>query len=139
MVQVEKIKVEKKLRPAFTDEEREKLFRAATSLRDKALLEFFYSTGVRVSECQKLNRSDIRWTTKDIIVYGKGNKERKVYLNDKSNMYLREYLESRKDDNEALFVSLRKPYNRISIQGIEDIFTRLGEKKQEFLNHILIG
>lgn len=128
MNQVEKIKVEKTLKVAYTDEEREKMLRAAKCLRDKAILEFLYSTAVRVSELCKLNKEDIHWSTKDLTVYGKGDKERKVYLNDRSNMYLKEYLESRTDDNPALFVSLRNPHTRITKCGVEDMMHELGKR-----------
>lgn len=128
MVLVEDIKVEKKLKKPFTDEERELLLRNCETLRDKAMMEFLYSTAVRVSELAALNRDDIRWNTKDLIVFGKGSKERTVYLNDRTNMYIKEYLESRTDDNEALFVSIRSPHERISKRGIEDIIKRTGKR-----------
>lgn len=127
MRQVEKIKTKKLLQPAFSDSEREKLFRCANSLRDKALLEFLYSTGMRVSECANVDIDDINWNSKDLVILGKGNKERKVYLSDTCIMYLKEYLNSRCDDNSALFVTLRKPYNRMSICSIESVFTKLGQ------------
>lgn len=128
MVLVEDIKVEKKLKKPFTDEERELLLRNCETLRDKAMMEFLYSTAVRVSELAALNKGDIRWTTKDLIVFGKGSKERTVYLNDRTNMYMKEYLEAREDDNEALFVSLRSPHDRLSKTGIEDIIRRTGRR-----------
>lgn len=128
MVLVEDIKVEKKLKKPFTDEERELLLRNCQTLRDKAMMEFLYSTAVRVSELAALNKHDIRWTTKDLIVFGKGAKERTVYLNDRTNMYIKEYLESRTDDNQALFVSLRSPHERLSKTGIEDIIRRIGKR-----------
>lgn len=128
MILVEDIKVEQIIKKPYTDEEREKMMRQCESIRDKAILEFLYSTAVRVSELSRLNRTDIRFTTKDLIVFGKGGKERKVYVNDRTNMYLREYLESRTDDNQALFVSIRAPHNRLSKTGIEDIIRRLGKK-----------
>ena len=127
MRQVEKIKTKKILQPAFSDSEREKLFRCANCLRDKALLEFLYSTGMRVSECSNVDVSDINWSNKDLVILGKGNKERKVYLSDTCIMYLREYLNSRNDDNDALFVSLKSPHNRLSICSIEGVFTKLGK------------
>ena len=128
MVLVEDIKVEKKLKKPFTDEERELLLRNCETLRDKAMMEFLYSTAVRVSELAALNKDDIRWTTKDLVVFGKGSKERTVYINDRTNMYMKEYLETRKDDNEALFVSLRSPHERLSKTGIEDIIRRTGKR-----------
>ena len=126
MLLVEDIKVEKIIKRPYSDEERERMFRVCKSLRDKALLEFLYSTAVRVSELTRINKDDIRFGTKDIIVYGKGAKERKVYLNDRSNMYLKEYLQSRTDDNPALFVSLKYPHERMTKAGIEDVIRRIG-------------
>lgn len=128
MLQVESIKVEKKLKKPFTDEERELLLRTCKNLRDKAILEFLYSTGVRVSELTQLNISDVHFVDKDLTVYGKGNKERIVYINDKTNMYLREYIKSRTDNNPALFVGVKKPYSRLTKNGVEYIVRELGKK-----------
>lgn len=128
MAMVEEVKVEKKILKPYTDEERERLLRCCRTLRDKAMLEFLYSTAVRVSELAALNREDIRFSTKDLIVFGKGSKERKTYLNDRTNLYLREYLQSRTDNNQALFVSLKRPHKRLTDKGIEDIIRRIGRK-----------
>ena len=128
MILVEDIKVERKLKKPFTDEERERLLKNCETLRDKAMMEFLYSTAVRVSELAVLNKRDIRWTTKDLIVFGKGAKERTVYLNDRTNMYMKEYLDSRMDDNEALFVSLKSPHKRLSKTGIEYLIRRAGKR-----------
>lgn len=126
MVLVEDIKVEKTLKKPYSDEERERMLRECTTLRDKAMLEFLYSTAVRVSELARLNRNDIHFGSRDLIVFGKGAKERRVYLNERTNMYLKEYLSSRTDENEALFVSLKSPHERLTKSGIEDIIRRLG-------------
>ena len=128
MVLVESIKVEKRVKRPFTDTEREQLLRSCATIRDKAMMEFLYSTAVRVSELASLNRDDIRWSSKDLIVYGKGGKERTVYLNERTNMYLQEYLQSRADNNPALFVGLKSPHNRLSKAGIEDMIRRTGER-----------
>ena len=125
---VEDVKVEKVIRKPYSDEDREKMFRACTTLRDKAMLEFLYSTAVRVSELARLDRKDIRFGTKDIIVYGKGAKERRVYLNDRTNMYMREYLQSRTDDSPALFVGTKLPHERMTKAGIEDAIRRIGRR-----------
>lgn len=125
---VENIKVEQKIRKPYTDEERELLLRKCKTLRDKAIMEFLYSTAVRVSELTLLNREDMQFITKDVVVFGKGSKERTVYLNDRTNLYMREYLTSRVDDNPALFVSQNKPYGRLSKAGIEDIIARTGRR-----------
>lgn len=126
MMQVEKIKVPKIIREPYSDEEREKLFRSAKNIRDKAIIEVLYSTAVRVSELVKLDIKDINWNTRGVIVYGKGDKERTVYLNDRATMYLKEYLAIRKDDNPALFVSLRAPHSRITKCGVEDMMNTVG-------------
>lgn len=128
MVLVESIKVEKRVKRPFTDTEREQLLRSCATIRDKAMMEFLYSTAVRVSELASLNIDDVRWSTKDLIVYGKGGKERTVYLNERTNMYLQEYLQSRADNNPALFVGLKSPHNRLSKAGIEDMIRRTGER-----------
>lgn len=127
MLLVEEIKVGKKIRKPFTDEERERMFRKCETLRDKAMLEFLYSTAVRVSELASLSISDVQFASQDLLVIGKGSKERRVYLNDRANMYLQEYLQSRTDDNPALFVSQRSPHRRLSKTGIEDIIRRIGK------------
>ena len=128
MMLVEDVKVESVIRKPYSDEDREKMFRACTTLRDKAMLEFLYSTAVRVSELARLDRKDIRFGTKDIIVYGKGAKERRVYLNDRTNMYMREYLQSRTDDEPALFVGTKLPHGRMTKAGIEDAIRRIGRR-----------
>lgn len=128
MVLVEDIKVPIRVREPFTDAEREKLLRECRTLRDKAMMEFLYSTAVRVGELVKLNRGDIRFSTKDLVVCGKGDKERLVYMNERTHMYLLEYLESRTDTNPALFVSLRSPHERLTDKGVEDIVRRTGRR-----------
>ena len=126
MALVDKIKVEKRIKKPYTDEERELIFQACKNLRDRALVEFLYSTAVRVSELVRINRDDIQFWNKNLIVYGKGAKERRDYINEKASMYLRNYLDSRTDDNPAVFVSLKHPYNRLTKSGIETIVRNLG-------------
>lgn len=128
MVLVEDIKVEKKIKKPFSDAERERMVRSCTKIRDLALLEFLYSTAVRVSELAALNISDVHFGDSDLIVYGKGAKERTVYLNEKTSMYLREYLETRKDTCPALFVSVKAPYQRLTKAGIENAVKTIGER-----------
>lgn len=128
MLLVEDVKVEQVLRKPYTDEERERMLRECKTLRDKAMLEFLYSTAVRVSELARLDRNDIHFGSKNLVVYGKGSKERRVYINDRTNMYLKEYLQSRTDDNNALFVSAKEPHKRLTKAGIEDIIRRIGRR-----------
>ena len=120
------IKTEKRIKKPLSDIELEKLRRKCGLERDLALVEFLYSTGVRVSELVALNREDIDFANMDVIVYGKGAKERETYLTAASCMHLKEYLDSRRDDNEALFVSLRAPHKRLTVSGVEEILRRLG-------------
>ena len=128
MVLVEQIKVEQKLKKPYSDAERELMLRVCKSIRDKAIIEFLYSTAVRVSELTALNRDDIRFTSKDLIVYGKGAKERVTYLNERTHMYLKEYLDSRTDNNPALFVSEKLPHQRLTKGGLEDLIRRTGQR-----------
>ena len=124
---LEPIKSEKKIKKPFSDEELEKLRRMCTQERDIALIEFLYSTGVRASELIALNRNDVDFAGKTVIVLGKGNKEREVYLTATAVLHLKEYLNSRIDNNEALFVTTRKPYNRLTVAGLEHIIKNLGK------------
>lgn len=124
----ESIKYTSEIKEPFTDEEREMLFYHCDNIRDKAMIEYLYSTGVRVSECVNANIEDVNFRTREQKVLGKGNKERIVYLNTKSSMYLKKYLQSRNDDNPALFVSLYRPHKRLTINGVERAITRIGER-----------
>ena len=124
---VDPIKVPKAIKRAYSDEELEKIKQHCFTLRDKAIVEFLYTTGVRISELTALNREDIRVDEKAIIVYGKGAKEREVYMTDVSCMYLSEYLRQRKDESEALFVSNKAPYHRLSPSGVRSMLKKLGE------------
>ena len=112
----------------FSDEEREKLLRECDTIRDKAMVEFLYSTAVRVSELSRINREDVQFASRDLVVYGKGGKERRVYINEKTNLYLKEYLQGRTDTDPALFVSLKGGHERLSKSGIEDIIRRIGKR-----------
>ncbi len=123
---LEPIKREKRIKKPLSDEELERLRRTCEQERDLALLEFLYSTGVRVSELIALNRRDIDFYGKNVVVYGKGNKERETYLTATSCLHLKAYLDNRSDDNEALFVSSKKPHTRLTVAGIEGILKKIG-------------
>lgn len=123
---LEQIHYEKKVKKPYTDEEREILRCACKKERDLALIELLYSTGMRVGELVRLNRQDIHWDTMDCIVFGKGSKEREVYLNASSCYHLKKYLLSRTDSNPALFVSSKSPYLRLSEHGVRQVLRRLG-------------
>lgn len=128
VAQLDGIKLPKKLKKGFSDEERELLKLACKTTRDTALIEFLYSTGVRVSEAARLNRTDVNFLTRDLIVFGKGAKERMTYINPASAFWLQKYLSERNDDNPALFVSLYSPHERLSKKGIEDLLHRIGQR-----------
>ncbi len=125
---VDPIKIPKKIKRAFSDEELEKIKQSCKTVRDKAIIEFLYTTGVRVSEMIALNRKDIRLNERTVLVFGKGAKEREVYLTDVSYMYLLEYLNSRTDQEEALFVSNKNPHQRLSTAGVRNILKSIERK-----------
>lgn len=125
---IHKVKAMKKVKETLTDENLEKLRDTCTNVRDLAILELLISTGMRVGELTRLNISDMNFQERSCIVLGKGNSEREVYFSAKSKMYIEKYLETRTDNNEALFVSLIKPYNRLGISGIEITIRNLGKE-----------
>ena len=113
---IDAIKYQKRIKKPLSAEEVELLRSSCSSERDLAIIECLYSTAVRASELLQLNRTDISFEKDDIIVLGKGNKERITYLNARSHIHLRNYLHSRSDDNPALFVSSKSPYTRLTIE-----------------------
>ena len=125
---IHKVKATKKVKETLTDENLEKLRDTCSNVRDLAILELLISTGMRVGELTRLNISDMNFQERSCIVLGKGNSEREVYFSAKSKMYIEKYLETRIDNNEALFVSLIKPYNRLGMSGIEIVIRNLGKK-----------
>lgn len=124
---LDKIKYENTIKKPYTDEEREKIRCCCKRERDLALVDFMYSTAARVSEIVALNRDDINFRESECVVKGKGGKERRVYLNAVAAYHLSTYLESRKDNNPALFVECKIPYNRLTRSGIEGILRKLGK------------
>lgn len=100
----------------------------AENIRDLAMIDLLASTGMRVGEMVKLNREDIDFENRECIVFGKGDKERKVYFDARAKIHLQNYLRSRTDEDPALFVTLLKPYNRLNISGVEIRLRELGRK-----------
>ena len=125
---IHKVKATKKVKETLTDENLEELRDTCSNVRDLAILELLISTGMRVGELTKLNISDMNFQERSCIVLGQGNSEREVYFSAKSKMYIKKCLETRTDDNEALFVSLIKPYNRLGISGVEILIRNLGRE-----------
>ena len=122
---IDLIKCQRKVKKPLTAEEVERLRSACESERDLAIIECLYSTAVRASELLQLDRDDISFDRDDIIVLGKGNKERITYLNAKSHIHLQNYLSMRTDDNPALFVSSKAPHERLTRRGLEDLINRI--------------
>ena len=124
---IHKIKTASMVREILTDENLEKLRDVCASVRDLSLIELLISTGMRVGEIVNLNIDDLNFEDRSCIVLGKGNKQREVYFDAKTKLHLKQYLYKRNDENMALFVSSKKPYQRLSISGIELIIRKLGK------------
>lgn len=124
---IHKVKTAKVVKETYTDEALESMRDNCDNLRDLAMLDFLSSTGVRVGELVNLNRQDIDFENRECIVLGKGNKERKVYFDARTKIHLQNYLASRTDKNEALFVSLLKPNKRLQISGVEIRVRKIGK------------
>lgn len=125
---IHKIKSIKTIKKVYSDENIENLKDLCDNLRDKSIIELLSSTGMRVGELVTLNITSVDFENKECIVLGKGGKQRKVYFDSKAKIHLKQYLASRKDNNEALFVSLFSPYNRLKISGVEIMLRKLGRK-----------
>ncbi|MDO5851876.1 MAG: tyrosine-type recombinase/integrase [Methanobacteriaceae archaeon] len=123
---IHKIKTGKVVKEVLTDENFEILRDNCENIRDLALVELLNSTGIRVGELVNLNIEDIKFNERECIVLGKGNSEREVYFDVKTKIHLLKYLNSRNDDNEALLVSLKKPYTRLTTNGIETRIRKIG-------------
>lgn len=128
MRRIHKIKTRQQVKDTISDETIEKLRDNCDCLRDLAMIDLLYSTGIRVGELVNLNIADIDFEARECVVFGKGDKERKVYFDAKAKLHLRDYLSSRKDDNPALFVTLDAPYSRLKISGVEIRIRDLGRK-----------
>jgi len=125
---IHKVRTESLVKEVISDEHMETLRDACHEIRDLAMIDLLASTGMRVGELVKINCGDIDFHERQCIVFGKGNKEREVYFNARTKIHLKRYLESRKDNNPALFVSLSLPYNRLSIGGVEKRLRQLGKR-----------
>lgn len=126
MHRIHKIRTKKQVKEIINDEAIEKLRDACPCIRDLAIIDLLYSTGIRVGELVNLNRSDINFEERECKVFGKGDKERRVYFDAKAKLHLQAYLNTRNDDNPALFVSLDEPFDRLKISGVEIRLRRLG-------------
>ncbi len=125
---IHKIRSSKTVKETYTDEALETMRDQCGSVRDLAMIDLLASTGMRVGELVHLNREDIDFENRECVVFGKGSKERPVYFDARTKIHLKNYLDSRKDDNPALFVSLLSPHNRLEISGVELCLRKLGRR-----------
>ncbi len=128
MATIERIKIPIRERKYLNNLEVIKMRNACKNIKEKAMFEFFLSTGCRVSEVVNCNIQDINFEQCEVKIIGKGNKERTVFLNANAKYTLIEYLKSRKDNNSALFVSSKKPYNPMGKTGIEAVIKNIGKR-----------
>ena len=124
---IHKVKTVSNIKETYTDEELELMRDNCEELRDLAIVDMLASTGMRIGEMVLLNRNDLNFNERECIVLGKGSKERIVYFDARTKLHLQEYIKSRVDDEPALFVTLRAPYKRIQIGGIERRLRELGK------------
>ena len=125
---IHKVKTGAQVKEVLTDESLENLRDTCVHPRDLAMIDLLASTGMRVGELVKLNREDVNFNERECVVFGKGNKERIVYFNARAKIHLQEYLNTRRDKNKALFVSLAKPHRRLQISGVEVRLRKIGKE-----------
>ena len=125
---IHKVKAGTNIKETYSDESLELMRDNCNEIRDLAIIDMLASTGMRVGEMVLLNRSDIDFNERECIVFGKGSKERVVYFDARTKIHLKNYLESRVDDNPALFVSLKTPHERLKIGGVEVRLREFGKR-----------
>jgi len=125
---IHKVKTGTTIKETYTDEALEIMRDHCGTARDLAMIDLLSSTGMRVGELVKLNRADIDFSNRECIVFGKGDKERKVYFDARTKIHLNNYLDKRTDENPALFATLQKPHDRLQISGVEIRLRELGRK-----------
>lgn len=125
---IHKVKIGKTVKETYTDEALEQMRDHCDNSRDLALVDLLASTGMRVGELVKLNRNDIDFHNRECVVTGKGDKQRRVYFDARTKIHLQKYLEERTDTNEALFVSLLAPFDRLQISGVEIRLRQFGRE-----------
>ena len=126
MRRIHKIKTKQQVKETISDEAIEQLRDHCTCARDLAMIDLLYSTGIRVGELVNLNIDDVNFEARECVVFGKGDKERRVYFDAKAKLHLQNYLKHRTDRNPALFVTLDAPHDRLKISGVEVRLRELG-------------
>ena len=127
MRRIHKIKTKTVVKEIISDEGIEQLRDQCTQIRDLAIIDLLYSSGIRVGELVNLNIEDVDFEQRECVVFGKGDKERRVYFDAKAKLHLKEYLDHREDSNPALFVTLDAPHDRLKISGVEIRLRELGK------------
>ena len=125
---IHKIKTDKPIKETISDEGLELLRDACDEIRDLAIVDLLASSGMRVGELVNLNRGDMNFHERECVVLGKGGSERMVYFDARTKIHLLNYLESRDDNNPALFVSLNQPYERLLVGGVETRLRKIGKR-----------
>jgi site-specific recombinase XerD len=125
---IHKVKTGTTVKETYSDEDLEIMRDNCGGVRDLAIIDLLASTGMRVGELVNLDRKDIDFENRECVVFGKGDKERKVYFDARTKIHLQNYLKERTDENPALFVSLQKPHDRLQISGVEIRLRELGQK-----------
>lgn len=137
IARIESLRIESTIKKAYSAQELEALRMACDHPRDRAMIEFMYATGVRVSELVSLNVGDIDLYKQEFKVMGKGRKERDLYISDTASFHLYRYLKWRKDKEgltieelaeKPLFVSFKKPHSRLTVAGVQYALKLLGRK-----------
>jgi len=123
---IHKVKTATNIKETYTDEELEKMRDNCVELRDLAIVDMLASTGMRIGEMVLLNKADINFNERECVVFGKGDKERVVYFDARTKIHLQNYINSRSDNDPALFVTRRAPHTRIKIGGIESRLREIG-------------
>lgn len=126
MKRIHKIKTVQPVKETISDEMIERLRDACLCKRDLAIVDLLYSTGIRVGELVRLNIDDISFKERECVVFGKGDKERRVYFDAKAKLHLQDYLKCRNNDTPALFVTLDAPHLCLKISGVEIRIRNLG-------------
>jgi site-specific recombinase XerD len=125
---IHKVKTVSSIKETYSDEALELMRDNCSEVRDLAIIDMLASTGMRIGEMVRLNRTDINFNERECVVLGKGDKERIVYFDARTKIHLQTYINSRRDDNVALFVSLKSPFERMTIGGIEARLRKLGKQ-----------
>lgn len=125
---IKPVKEPKRERQPLTDEEVEIIRESLEDIREKAMFEFLLGTGCRADEMVNVKISDIDWSKMSLMVVGKGNKERRIYFNQRTKVILRKYLEVRDWRSEYLFCSLRGKHGKIGTRALQKVMSNIGEK-----------